>query len=114
MKPETEKLAADAWEENVEIILSDRHGQFIPQIFAEEYLPEDYPDRETLLDPENEHYWDTFIMVEQNWTDDQGRNIYLNGDLYLIDYKALNARIAEIAEKTGDIEDDISDYLFNF
>lgn len=86
--------------ENVAIELSDRHGQFIPQLFREHFpqaniKQEDWDD---IADPENEYYWDAWNSILDTW-EYMGRILYQSGDLVSINAKAVDNLTEEQAEQ---------------
>jgi hypothetical protein len=99
--------------DNINLILGDHRGIFIPRDFAQgvltftsddpfdfdgELIPEvsgiTVDDLLPLLDPESESYWDTWehVMNRARYTHRDGRvfTLYQDGDLYLIAYDAMS------------------------
>ena len=75
------------------MLLSDWHGQYIPQEFAKEYGEQckgiDWADMQCLLTgPDHPYYWDTWDSIEQNAIlvakDGTEYTLYLNNDLWAI------------------------------
>lgn len=84
--------------DNVEILLSDARGIYIPRDFVQgfdltrwEGISES--DIEILQDPENEWYWDSWESVLNNarFTADDGRvfSLWQDGDLFAICYEEM-------------------------
>lgn len=86
--------------DNVEIELSDRHGQYIPQLFHEHFpqaniMSEDW---DAIADPENQYYWDAWATVLDTWKN-MGRILYQSGDLVSIDAQAVDNLTEEQSEQ---------------
>lgn len=78
---------------NVEILLSDARGIFIPRDFFEGFDLDLWNlgnyDLKALSDPENENYWDTWEIVLNNaHFNIEGKvyTLYQDGDLFAICY----------------------------
>lgn len=88
--------------DNLILLLSGARGIYIPRDFAQEFdFGEDgwqgvsAEDRDTLSDPENEWYWDTWHTVLNNahYTDKaSGKvyNLYQDGDLWAVCYDSMS------------------------
>mgnify|MGYP003660226537 CR=1 FL=1 len=85
--------------ENVNLLLTDARGIYIPRDFVEGYdlskftgISED--DIETCKNPDSEWYWESWNMILSNarFTAEDGRIFYLSqdGDLWLLCYDQMN------------------------
>ena len=84
--------------DNVEILLSDARGIYIPRDFDQgfdltKWTGINESDVEILQDPENEFYWESWESVLNNakFTSDDGRTFSLwhDGDLFAICYEMM-------------------------
>lgn len=74
-------------EEVLNLVIADRHGIYIPQLFAEffEQANISESDWEYLKEgPETEGYWDTWSHVLDNYNHN-GKTLHHDGDLWSID-----------------------------
>lgn len=77
--------------ENAELLLLDKHGIYIPKIFAEaypQYLSKDQ--QRDLSNPDNSHYWETWEWVLDTVTiviDGKPHTLHQDGDLWAIPAK---------------------------
>lgn len=84
---------------SIELLIDGRHGQFIPKIFASDFDLSQFNielseyDKEALLDPDHEWYWEAWQTIENNayLIDDHGNEytLLLDGDLWLICYELM-------------------------
>ena len=84
--------------DNVEILLSDARGIYIPRDFIQgfdltKWCGISESDVEILQDPENEFYWESWESVLNNakFTADDGRvfSLWQDGDLFAICYEMM-------------------------
>lgn len=84
--------------ENVEILLSDARGIYIPRDFVQGFDLSKWSgisesDVEILQNPENEWYWDAWESVLNNarFATDDGRvfTLWQDGDLFAICYESM-------------------------
>ena len=76
------------------LLFDSRHGQYIPQLFINECLHNNWNlenvDIETLQNPDNDGYWDEWEIVLNNayYVDKNGVkwSLYQDGDLWAIAY----------------------------
>ena len=85
---------------NVAIELSDRHGQYIPQLFHEHFPQSNIKqdDWDAIADPDCEWYWDAWANVLDNY-ECNGRILHQSGDLFSIDKTALDKLSDEQSEQ---------------
>ena len=86
--------------DNVELELSDRHGQYIPKLFHEQFpqaniMSEDW---DAIADPENKYYWDAWSSILDTY-EYLGRILYQSGDLFSIDWRAVDNLTEEQSEQ---------------
>ena len=88
-------------EDNMSILITDAQGVYLPQVFASAYgdHPElvgaDADDIATLIaGPEHEWYWEAWQNICDNATL-SGKSLYQQGDLWLVDYDAIDAACFE-------------------
>ena len=106
MEPQSQ---AEQWvADHVHCIITDSHGIYIPQIFAERYIDKTHPELSEklavdfailLYGPYHSEYWDAWNEIEQEWTSANGQHIFQNSDLFLIDGKppeGLDDQVSEI------------------
>jgi len=106
MEPQTQ---AEQWVENhVHCIITDSHGIYIPQIFAERYQDQTHPklankladDFEVILDgPTHSEYWEAWSEIEEHWEGENAEHIFQSSDLFLVDEippEGLEDHISEI------------------
>ena len=80
--------------DNLILLFDARHGQYIPKLFIEECLHNNWNlenvDIETLKNPENEWYWHEWEQVLNNayYVDNNGVrwSLHQDGDLWAIAY----------------------------
>lgn len=81
--------------ENIQFLLSDAHGQYIPKKFVTDFdlskfSSIDQDDVEICKDPDHEQYWDAWydICTKAKYTHKDGRvfTLHQDGDLWLICY----------------------------
>jgi len=79
-----------------ELMVSDRHGQYVPQVFAEiarrdlfgeTISAEDWAILET--GPEHEHYWDAWDSVLISAETADGVSLYQDGDLWAVNWSLI-------------------------
>ena len=102
-----------AWCDNADIILSDAHGQYIPKLFAEEFLTDEkYKESyDILMDPEHEWYWDEWNTVLMSFEFPDGHELLQNGDLFKINWEGLSKELKRIAEEEGEDEEELMERL---
>lgn len=97
----------DIYSEAVQCILSDHHGIYIPQAFAQEYYEElmkqfKEDDVEILLyGPDHEHYWEVWDCILNDFEFENGDCLYQNGSLYAVDWVAIHKWELERELETG-------------
>jgi hypothetical protein len=101
-------------EHSMELYLSEGRGIFIPRDFANSLTEEVWSSqsdqvRQALdyvrLGPDQEHYWDEWLVVEQNFSmlrDDVELTLYQNGDLWLVNTTMLLLAPEEVVEQMWD------------
>lgn len=85
-------IASWIWEEIVTGMVSDSHGQYIPQIFCEDITEHECPSLGIKWDdvqacqygPDNEWYWEAWDIITSNY-DYNGIRLHQNGDLWVYD-----------------------------
>ena len=86
--------------DNVNLILSDARGIYIPRDFVLEFDLSKWSGvsdwaRTECADPNNEHYWEAWdeILCNAVYTSDDGRRFALHqdGDVWLINFDGLTA-----------------------
>lgn len=94
-----------------ELFASDRHGVYIPKYFAESINPEQWKyicesDLETLkAGPDHESYWETWDAVLSNAETFDGRILWQDGDLWVIDADAARDDIDSYCQAQLDYEE---------
>lgn len=84
--------------ENIEILLSDARGIYIPRDFVQGFDLSKWScisesDIEILQNPENDFYWDSWesVLNSAKFTADDGRvfTLWQDGDLFAICYESM-------------------------
>ena len=79
--------------ENIQLLLSDRHGFHIPKAFTQNFKLDKFTgisedDIKECSNPDNEGYWDAWTKILDNakYTHDDGRvfTLHQDGDLWLL------------------------------
>ena len=109
-----EAIALSIIEQTQELLLNDSHGIYIPQIALESFdinLSECWEDvKKDCLNPDSEHYWDSWDNVLGNGTIN-GKSLHQDGDLWLVDHDARQTAISDLYDVGVDIEDDMERLL---
>ena len=90
-----------------ELLVDSRHGQYVPQVFAETVRRELFGETISAEDwaileagPEHESYWDCWHDVLSSAETDDGVSLWQDGDLWAVDWSLIGDQyeIAEIGE----------------
>lgn len=79
-----------------ELMVSDRHGQYVPQVFAETVRRELFGDTISAEDyaileagPDHEHYWEAWHSVLSSAETADGISLYQDGDLWAVNWSLI-------------------------
>ena len=95
-----------------DLLLTDSHGMHIPKIACEQFdIKCQKEDKDTCLaGPDEDWYWDAWQSICDFGTLN-GKSLYQNGDLWIVDYKK-RAELIEEAESSGiDVESEVESLL---
>lgn len=90
-----------------ELLVSDHHGIYVPQVFAEIARRDLFGDSISAEDwailsagPEHEHYWDVWDEVLNSAETEDGVSLWQDGDLFAVSWSLIGdqEQIAEIGE----------------
>lgn len=95
----------------LELLVDSRHGQYVPQVFAEtikrELFPsitdEDWAILET--GPDHESYWDAWYDITMSAETSDGVSLWQDGDLWAVNWSLIGQadEIADIGETALDL-----------